>query len=64
MEDLVDLVLHDQQGDVGALSDELDGLQYLSRSEGIEVRGGLVQYQDARLHGEHGRECDALLLAS
>ncbi len=58
----VDTVLDDDHGRARALDDGLDGGAHLSDAARVQVRGGLVQEQQARAHREDRRQGQALLL--
>ena len=60
----VDAVLHDDHGRARALDDGLDGGAHLGDAARVQVRGGLVQEQQARAHREDRRERQALLLTA
>ena len=60
----VDAVLDHDEGGLGALEHAGHGVPHLDHAVGIEVRGRLVEKEQAGAHGEHPREREALLLAA
>ena len=42
----------------------VDGGQHLPPPDGVQHGGGLVQHDALRLHGQHARDGDALLLSA
>ena len=59
----VDPVFDDDQGCARALHDRLDGAANLRNAHRVEVRGRLIQEEEARPHRQDGRQREALLLA-
>ena len=64
VEGLLGLVLDDDEGDVVAVFEVFGDLEDAQFSDGVEVRGRLVQAKNARLDGEHRSYGEALLLAT
>ena len=61
---LFGLVLDDDEGDVVAVFEVFGDLEDAQLPDGVEVRGRLVQAQNARLYGQHRGYGEALLLAA
>src|SRR5215211_1453114 len=64
VEGLLGLVLDDDEGNVVAVFEVFGDLEDPQLADGIEVRGRLVQAQDAWLYGEHRSYGETLFLAA